>query len=160
MTMDHSGGSSLNSTLNTEHSTFNTMMRKQQITEKKFDLEIEAIRNLIQAEARPFKEDKKEQEKRISRASKDMEYFGRTYFPHYIVAASSAFHRYICDRYPAMILKANDHRPEAGDASKERFETVPYKPVGDKQADAAPRGNAKSTWADLILVLWCAAFKY
>ncbi len=114
----------------------------KKLTDKKFDLEIEAIRQLIQSSAKPFPEDKKAQKQRIDRGSQDMEYFGRTYFPHYIQAPSSAFHHYICDRYPAMIRRSI----ETGE--------------GDKQADAAPRGNAKSTWADLILVLWCAAYKY
>jgi predicted phage terminase large subunit-like protein len=118
------------------------MMRKQQITEKKFDLEIEAIRSLIQSSAKPFKEDKEEQKKRIDRASYDLEHFGRTYFPHYIEAPSSAFHKYICDRYPAMIMRSIEHG------------------IGDKEADAAPRGNAKSTWVDLVLALWCTAFGY
>ncbi len=117
-------------------------MKGKQISDKKFDLEIEAIRQLIQSSAKPFPEDKKAQKQRIDRGSQDMEYFGRTYFPHYIQAPSSAFHHYICDRYPAMIRRAI----ETGE--------------GDKEADAAPRGNAKSTWADLILVLWCSAYKY
>jgi predicted phage terminase large subunit-like protein len=117
-------------------------MKKPPITEKKFDLEIEAIRNLIQSSARPFPADKKIQEERIKRGSRDLEFFGRTYFPHYIEAPSSAFHRYICDRYPGMILRSI----ETGD--------------GDKEADAAPRGNAKSTWVDLVLALWAVAFKY
>ena len=117
-------------------------MRKQVITEKKFDLEIEAIRLLIQSAAKPFPADKKLQEERVERGSHDLEYFGRTYFPHYIVAPSSEFHKYICDRYPAMILRSI----ETGQ--------------GDKQADGAPRGNAKSTWTDLVLALWCVAFKY
>lgn len=117
-------------------------MKRTPLTEKKFDFEIEAIRALIQSEARPFKEDKKAQAERIDRASRDLEFFGRTYFPHYIEAPSSAFHKYICDRYPAMILRA----VETG--------------IGDKEADAAPRGNAKSTWVDLVLALWCTAFRY
>lgn len=125
-------------------------MRKQVLSQKKFDLEIEAIRNLIQAEAKPFPDDKVgkglkpflTQKERIARASKDMEYFGRTYFPHYIQAPSSEFHKYLCARYPTMIMRSI----ETGD--------------GDKQVDAAPRGNAKSTWADLVLVLWCAAFRH
>jgi len=71
-----------------------------------------------------------------------MEYFGKTYFPHYITAPSSALHKYICERFPAMILNAKDTG------------------IGDKEADAAPRGNAKSTWTTLILPLWCAAFKH
>src|SRR3990172_3619203 len=117
-------------------------MKKAPLTEKKFDLEIEAIRALIQSSAKPFREDKKEQAERIERASHDVEFFRRTYFPHYIQAPSSAFHRYICDRYPGMIMKSI----ETGD--------------GDREADAAPRGNAKSTWVDLVLALWSTAFRY
>lgn len=117
-------------------------MRKQILSEKKFDLEIEAIRSLIQSSAKPFTADKKAQENRIERASHDLECFGRTYFPHYIEAPSSAFHKYICDRYPAMIMRS--------------IKTG----LGDKQADAAPRGNAKSTWVDLVLALWATAFRY
>jgi len=117
------------------------IMKKAPLTEKKFDLEIEAIRALIQTSAKPFPDDKKKQEQRISEASGDLEYFGRIYFPHYIEAPSSAFHQYICDRYPAMIMRS--------------IETG----IGDKQADAAPRGNAKSTWVDLVLALWCVAFR-
>ena len=115
---------------------------KRVLSEKKFDLEIEAIRLLIQAEAKPFKEDKKAQAERIERASKDMEYFGKTYFPHYITAPSSMLHKYFCKRYPEMIFKS--------------IETG----IGDKEADAAPRGNAKSTWLSFIFYLWCCAFKY
>ena len=129
-------------------------MKKAALTEKKFDFEIEAIRNLIQAEAKPFPQDKKAQEERIARASKDMEYFGRTYFPHYITAPSSAFHKYICERYPQMILKAMDPGSPRG------IPGINSTGQGDKQADGAPRGNAKSTWTDLILVVWSAAFKY
>lgn len=114
---------------------------KRALSEKKFDLEIEAIRALIQSSAKPFPDDKKKQEERISKASGDLEFFGRTYFPHYIEAPSSEFHHYICDRYPSMIIKSNDTG------------------IGDKQADAAPRGNAKSTWVDLVLALWCVAFR-
>ncbi len=122
-------------------------MKKASLSAKKFDLEIEAIRNLIQSSAKPFKDPstgsgRAAQEERIAKAAKDLEYFGRTYFPHYIEAPSSAFHRYICDRYPGMVLKSI----EMG--------------MGDKEADAAPRGNAKSTWVDLVLALWATAFKY
>src|SRR4030043_2277021 len=114
----------------------------KKITPKKFDLEIEAIRALIQTSAKPFREDAKAQKERIAKAAKDLEFFGRTYFPHYIEAPSSAFHYYICDRYPAMIMRSI----ETGE--------------GGKEADAAPRGNAKSTWVDLVLALWCVAFKH
>ncbi len=111
------------------------------IKDKKFDREIEALRQLIQTSARPFPADKKARQERIARGERDMEFFGRTYFPHYINSPSSALHKYICARFPAMIEKAN----ESG--------------IGDKEADAAPRGNAKSTWTTLVLVVWSAAYK-
>ncbi len=107
-----------------------------------FDKEIEILRALIQAKAKPFADDPKARQERIDRAAKDMEFFGRTYFPHYILSAPSDLHRYICDRFPRLIKKAID----TGEGSRE--------------ADAAPRGNAKSTWTTLILPLWVAAYKY
>ena len=114
----------------------------RKVTEKIFDKEIEAIRSMIQSAAKPFATDKKAQAERIERASKDLKFFGQTYFPHYISSPCSALHQYICDRYPAMIMRSI----KTGD--------------GDRQADAAPRGNAKSTWTSLILILWCAAYRY
>lgn len=112
------------------------------LKDKFFNKEIEVIRALIQASAKPFPENKKARKERIDRAEKDLEYFGQTYFPHYITSPSSALHKYICSQFPRLILKSI----EIG--------------VGDREADAAPRGNAKSTWTTLILPLWCAAFKY
>ena len=67
-------------------------MRKTAITEKKFDLEIEAIRALIESSAKPFPEDKIAQKERVDRSSRDMEFFGKTYFPHYVTAPCSALH--------------------------------------------------------------------
>lgn len=112
------------------------------LTDKKFNKELETLRTLIQATAKPFKDDKKAQKERVTCASKDMEYFGKTYFPHYITAPSSELHKYICDRYPQMVLKS--------------IATG----IGDKEADAAPRGNAKSTWTTLVMPCWVAAYKY
>jgi predicted phage terminase large subunit-like protein len=112
------------------------------LTKKIFDKEIEAIRALIQSKAKPFPEDKKAQKERIERGSKNLEYFGKTYFPHYIESPCSELHKYICARYPQMIFNS--------------IETG----IGDKEADAAPRGNAKSTWTSLILIIWSAAYKY
>jgi predicted phage terminase large subunit-like protein len=111
-------------------------------TDKKFNRELEALRALIQSKATPFPFSKRAQKERKERGSKDLEYFGRTYFPHYTTAPSSELHKYICERYPEMIFKAI----KTGE--------------GDKEADAAPRGNAKSTWTTLILPIWCAAYKY
>lgn len=109
--------------------------------DKLFDRAIEELRQQIQSSARPFPADKKAQRERIAAAKKSMKYFGKTYFPHYVTSPPSALHEYICTRFPEMIERAE----ETG--------------VGDKESDAAPRGNAKSTWTTLILVLWVAAFK-
>jgi len=113
----------------------------RKITGKIFDKEIEAIRSLIQSKAKPFPEDKKAQKERVERGEHDLEYFGKTYFPHYIESACSALHKYICKRYPEMI------------------EASIITGLGDKETDAAPRGNAKSTWTSLVLVIHSAAYK-
>ena len=110
--------------------------------DKKFDAELAALRDLIQSEAKPFPKDKASQKKRIERSKTDLEYFGCTYFPHYMTALNSDLHRYMCKQFAKLILKS----VETG--------------KGDKEADAAPRGNAKSTWSDLVLIIWVAAFKY
>ncbi|WP_084312664.1 phage terminase large subunit [Desulfobulbus elongatus] len=109
--------------------------------QKRFDREVESIRQTIQAAAKPFAEDKRAQRARKQRAATDLEFFCRTYFPHYFSKPSSRLHRYFAERYPAMI----EHSIATGE--------------GDKEADAAPRGNAKSTWTTFGLVLWCAAFR-
>lgn len=117
-------------------------MALRSIRQKVFDREVEAIRQLIQASARPFPDDVKAQKARKARASRDLDFFNRTYFPHYFSRPSSALHKYFGARYTAMIHRAN----ETGE--------------GDKEADAAPRGNAKSTWTTFGLPLWCICFRH
>lgn len=112
-----------------------------QAKKRMWDKEVEAIRLQIQAAAKPFPDDKREQKKRKAQAEADMAFFGRIYFPHYFNRPASALHHYFAERYPAMIERAN--------ATGE----------GDKEADAAPRGNAKSTWTTFLLPLWVAAFR-
>ncbi|MBR6976444.1 MAG: phage terminase large subunit, partial [Ottowia sp.] len=63
------------------------------------------------------------------------EFFDRTYFPHYGKAEPSALHRYLYERLPQVL------------ASK----------TGQRDAIAAPRGEAKSTKVSLIFVLWALA---
>ncbi len=111
------------------------------VKEKIFDREIEELRQLIQASTKPFPADKKAQRERIARSEKDLDYFGRTYFPHYITKPSSAFHKYICKRLPEMIERS--------------IATG----IGDKEANAAPRGNAKSTWTTFAFYLQNIVFK-
>jgi predicted phage terminase large subunit-like protein len=108
---------------------------------RQFAREVEAIRQMIQAAARPFPEDKRAQRERKRRSEEDIAFFGQTYFPHYFNRPSSALHKYFAERYPAMIERAI--------ATGE----------GDKEADAAPRGNAKSTWTTFLLPIWCAVYR-
>jgi predicted phage terminase large subunit-like protein len=60
------------------------------------------------------------------------EYFDRTYFPHYGKAEPSELHKYLYQRLPAMVNSA----------------------TGQRDALAAPRGEAKSTKISMSFVLW------
>ena len=60
-------------------------------------------------------------------------FFDKTYFPHYGRAAPSALHEYLYTRLPQII----NH------------------PSGQRDALAAPRGEAKSTKISMAFVLWC-----
>ena len=116
-------------------------MQPSAARQKSFDREVEAIRQMIQASAKPFPEDKAAQKARKAQASLSLDYFCKTYFPHYFSKPSSALHKYFSKRYLDMIQKAL----QTGE--------------GDKEANAAPRGNAKSTWGTFGLPLWAAAFR-
>lgn len=61
------------------------------------------------------------------------EYFDRHYFPHYGKAEPSELHKYLYQRLPAMVNA----------------------PTGQRDALAAPRGEAKSTKVSLSFVTWC-----
>jgi predicted phage terminase large subunit-like protein len=61
------------------------------------------------------------------------EYFDRTYFPHYGKAEPSALHTFLHQRLPQIVNSPN----------------------GERDAIAAPRGEAKSTKISLVFVLWC-----
>lgn len=116
-------------------------MPPSQAKQRLFDKEVEALRQQIQASAKPFPADKQAQRERKARAEQNLDFFNRTYFPHYFSKPSSRLHKYFAERYPAMINRAV--------ATGE----------GDKEANAAPRGNAKSTTGTFGLPLWCAAFR-
>ena len=64
-------------------------------------------------------------------------FFDKTYFPHYGKAEPSVLHQYLHERLPAIVNS----------------------PSGQRDAIAAPRGEAKSTKISLIFVLWCVALK-
>ncbi len=61
------------------------------------------------------------------------EYFDRTYFPHYGTADPSELHRYLYQRLPQMVNAKS----------------------GQRDAIAAPRGEAKSTKVSMSFVTWC-----
>lgn len=117
------------------------MVQLSQAKQKLFDREVEALRQMIQASAKPFPEDKQAQKARKAQASLSLDFFCRTYFPHYFAKPSSRLHQYFSKRYLDMIQRAC----QTGE--------------GDKEANAAPRGNAKSTWGTFGLPLWAAAFR-
>ncbi|MGE4244226.1 phage terminase large subunit [Ramlibacter sp.] len=60
-------------------------------------------------------------------------FFDSTYFPHYGTAAPSALHEYLYERLPRIV----------------------HAPSGQRDAIAAPRGEAKSTKISMSFVLWC-----
>ena len=61
------------------------------------------------------------------------EYLDRHYFPHYGRSEPSALHQYLYKRLPEMVNA----------------------PSGQRDALAAPRGEAKSTKVSMSFVLWC-----
>ncbi|RMX19002.1 hypothetical protein EBQ34_01205 [Vandammella animalimorsus] len=61
------------------------------------------------------------------------EFWDRTYFPHYGQAEPSQLHRYLYERLPRLVEN----------------------PAGQRDAIAAPRGEAKSTKVSMSFVLWC-----
>lgn len=109
---------------------------------KVWDRSVEELRQMVVASTQPFPIDAKAQKERKRLASEDPEFFGRTYLPHYFDRPSSRLHKYLAKKFKELIFKAI----ESGE--------------NGKSADAAPRGNAKSTWANLLLPLWCICFRY
>ena len=61
------------------------------------------------------------------------EYFDKTYFPHYGTSEPSELHKYLYKRLPQIIHSSS----------------------GQRDAVAAPRGEAKSTKVSMSFVLWC-----
>lgn len=91
------------------------------------------FRRQIEANVDGFAPDGSAKVARIARAQQDLEFFARTYFPHYIKHANAQLHDWLYQRLPEIV--DND--------------------VGDHYALAAPRGNAKSTLVTQIFVIWC-----
>lgn len=104
---------------------------------KEFLLEIAALavnlRTMIESEVDGFDPDPAASRERRARAHDDLEYFARTYFPHYVKSANSVLHDYLYSRLPEIVES----------------------PTSQSDAIAAPRGEAKSTITSQIFVLWC-----
>lgn len=71
------------------------------------------------------------------KALNDLKFFAKHYFPHHLTENGSAMHEEMFSRFQEQVIGS---------------ETTGK---GSKEAWAAPRGNAKSTIASLILPLWC-----
>lgn len=91
------------------------------------------FRTQIEAEVSGFDPDPAAKMQRRERALKDYEFFARTYFPHYVKHENAALHDYLYKRFPEIVDNG----------------------IGDHEAIAAPRGNAKSTIVTQIGVIWC-----
>lgn len=74
---------------------------------------------------------------RAADRQRGFEFFHKTYFPHYGTAEPSVLHGYL----------------------HERLQAVVQSPTGQRDAIAAPRGEAKSTVVSLVFVLWCVVLK-
>ena len=102
----------------------------------------EEIRAFISAKTAAFGENTAEQKaQRRQQALIDLRFFGETYLPHYLTALPSAMHKEMFKNFQAAI-EVLGSAAAGGDTLF-------------KQALAAPRGNAKSTVASLVLPLWC-----
>jgi len=93
----------------------------------------EELRQVIELECEAFATDNAASKARSGRAVDDYEFFCATYFPHYVpTKLFSAFHRFIFERYPAIINGKADGR----------------------EVHQAPRGEAKSTYETQLGSLW------
>lgn len=112
-----------------------------ELSGKRFKKELEALRSFIASATTPLPKGEARKQ-RVAACSTDLELFGKTYFPHYLTAPSSKLHKYLYERLKELVFLAIG----TGEGSRE--------------ADAAPRGNAKSTITTVIFPIWCAAYKH
>lgn len=96
------------------------------------------LRDRIEAEVDGFSVDPRESAKRVAGAARDFRFFCRTYFPHVLTSETdSVLHQWLFNRLPRIV-------------ETER---------GVKLALAAPRGEAKTTLAVTLFVLWCLCYR-
>lgn len=97
------------------------------------------LRRTIEADCAGFPADAKASAQRVRRVQGDFPFFRRTYFPHYTrrkdgtPTGDSALHLWLDTALPAAVDN----------------------PEGIRQACAAPRGEAKTTFVDVFFLLWC-----
>jgi len=95
------------------------------------------MRRQIESQCDGFDPDPAAAAARRRAAEAEFGFFCRTYFPHHVRGAASRFHEFLFERLPAIVME----------------------PAGLRELIAAPRGNAKTTYASQLFVIWCALFK-
>ena len=96
----------------------------------------DSFRQQIEAEVDGFAPDAVASAARRARAEDDLEYFARTYFPHYIKHPQvSELQRYLYARLPQVL-----------------------RTTGNRDAVAAPRGEAKTTIVAIVALCWAAVY--
>lgn len=97
------------------------------------------MRKRIEAEVDGFDPDPlaAAERRRRTMAADGFKSFCETYFPHHVQGSHSAFHKFLHVRLPEIVAA----------------------PDGLRELIAAPRGNAKSTYASQLFVLWCLLTK-
>ena len=91
------------------------------------------LRIQIEAEVDGFSPDPSASFERQTKAKNDLEFFARTYFPHYVKHDNAVLHNFLYSRLVEIVDNG----------------------IGDHEAIAAPRGNAKSTIVTQIFVIFC-----
>ncbi len=95
------------------------------------------LRRMIEAEVMGFEVDPIATAKRKKQSGESLEFFARTYFPHYIKYDNSLLHEYLYAELPAVVAN----------------------PAGQMLGIAAPRGEAKSTITSQIFAVWCVVYR-
>lgn len=76
-------------------------------------------------------------DERVKKAKNDFVYFKNTYFTHYLtIKGSCEFHEYLANLFKKITVSEDE----------------------SKNAIAAPRGHAKTTYVSIMFVLWCVVF--
>jgi predicted phage terminase large subunit-like protein len=94
----------------------------------------EDLRRKIEADVSGFAADPTASAKRQKHVAQSLEFFAKTYFPHFVTGSKSVLHEYL-------------------------FERLSHKNTGTHLAVAAPRGEAKSTIVSQIYILWLAVLQ-